>query len=207
MSAPEQGRELGDVAEAERTRRPLSGSTATGRNCCRNCGWRRPASRSFPASCSPCLSSPGSATSRGSGRGLPLRRSPGHPLYGVDHRAGHCPPRPFRRHAKGLLVDVGDAMAKTGLSSLALTVVPVVVLVFGFVIDVTAGLDLRAGVRRGCGCGCGCRWTSPVGDGLPPASRPPQGVEHKRLSRTSCQYGAGRRRGSPLHPDGGGQPR
>lgn len=46
----------------------------------------------------------------------------------------------FRRHAKGLLVDVGDAMAKIGLNCLALTVVLVVVLVFGFVVDVTAGL-------------------------------------------------------------------
>ena len=46
----------------------------------------------------------------------------------------------FRRHAKGLLVDVGDVMAKIGLNCLALTVVLVLVLVFGFVVDVTAGL-------------------------------------------------------------------
>ncbi|HEY3406598.1 MAG TPA: DUF6328 family protein [Propionicimonas sp.] len=46
----------------------------------------------------------------------------------------------FRRHAKGLLVDVGDVMAKIGLTCLALTVVLVLVLVFGFVVDVTAGL-------------------------------------------------------------------
>ncbi len=46
----------------------------------------------------------------------------------------------FRRHAKGLLVEVGNLMAKIGLSCLALTVVLVLVLVFGLVVDVTAGL-------------------------------------------------------------------
>ena len=46
----------------------------------------------------------------------------------------------FRRHAKGLIVDVGDAMAKIGLTCLALTVVLVVVLLFGFVVDVTAAI-------------------------------------------------------------------
>lgn len=46
----------------------------------------------------------------------------------------------FRRHAKGLIVEVGDTMAKIGLTCLALTVVLVVVLVFGFVVDVTAAI-------------------------------------------------------------------
>jgi len=46
----------------------------------------------------------------------------------------------FRRHVKGLIVEVGDLMAKIGLSCLALTVVLVVVLVFGFVVDLTAAI-------------------------------------------------------------------
>jgi len=46
----------------------------------------------------------------------------------------------FRLHAKDLLVSSGDRMAKAGLSLLALAVVMVVALVFGFVLDLTAGL-------------------------------------------------------------------
>lgn len=46
----------------------------------------------------------------------------------------------FRRHAKDVLVSASDLMAKAGLLLLALTVVMVVTLVFGFVLDLTAGL-------------------------------------------------------------------
>jgi len=46
----------------------------------------------------------------------------------------------FRRHAKDVLVGSADAMAKAGLACLALAVVAALTLVFGFVLDVTAGL-------------------------------------------------------------------
>ena len=46
----------------------------------------------------------------------------------------------FRRHAKDVLVMASDRMAKAGLVLLALTVVMVVTLVFGFVLDLTVGL-------------------------------------------------------------------
>lgn len=46
----------------------------------------------------------------------------------------------FRGHAKDVLVSSGDAMAKAGLAMLALTVVTVVTLIFGFVVDLRAGL-------------------------------------------------------------------
>ncbi|MCA0296262.1 MAG: DUF6328 family protein [Actinobacteria bacterium] len=48
--------------------------------------------------------------------------------------------RLFRRHAKRELVDAADAMAKAGLAALAVTVVLVTVLVFGFVLGSAAGL-------------------------------------------------------------------
>lgn len=46
----------------------------------------------------------------------------------------------FRRHAKVWLVNFGDRLAKAGLACLALTVVLVVTLVVGFVVNVTAAL-------------------------------------------------------------------
>ncbi len=46
----------------------------------------------------------------------------------------------FRRHAKDVLVHSSDVMAKAGLACLALAVVAALTLVFGFVLDVTAGL-------------------------------------------------------------------
>ncbi len=46
----------------------------------------------------------------------------------------------FRLHAKDTLVAAGDLMARVGLVALALTVVLVVTLVFGFVLDRNAGL-------------------------------------------------------------------
>ena len=46
----------------------------------------------------------------------------------------------FRRHAKDVLVLAGNRLAKAGLGLLALTVVMVVALVFGFVLDLAAGL-------------------------------------------------------------------
>ena len=51
----------------------------------------------------------------------------------------------FRRHAKDRLVASGDLLAKAGLGCLALTVVLVVTLIFGFVIGLPAGL-LAGGV-------------------------------------------------------------
>lgn len=46
----------------------------------------------------------------------------------------------FRKHAKDLLVESGDLLAKVGLTFLALTVVLVVALIFGFVVSLTAAL-------------------------------------------------------------------
>lgn len=46
----------------------------------------------------------------------------------------------FRRHAKDDLVAFGNVLAKVGLATLALTVVLVVMLIFGFVINITAGM-------------------------------------------------------------------
>ncbi len=46
----------------------------------------------------------------------------------------------FRRHAKDVLVLAGDRLAKAGLGLLALTVVMVVTLVFGFVLDLASGV-------------------------------------------------------------------
>lgn len=46
----------------------------------------------------------------------------------------------FRARARDVLVVNADAMAKAGLAVLALTVVMVVTLVFGFVVDLTTGL-------------------------------------------------------------------
>lgn len=46
----------------------------------------------------------------------------------------------FAKHEKDTLVRVGSFFAKTGLASLGLTLVSVVVLIFGVVVDDTAGL-------------------------------------------------------------------
>ncbi len=54
----------------------------------------------------------------------------------------------FRRHAKDVVVLAGNRLAKAGLGLLALTVVMVVTLVFGFVLDLTAGL-VAGGVTLG----------------------------------------------------------
>lgn len=51
----------------------------------------------------------------------------------------------FRHHAKDDLVQFGNVLAKVGLGTLALTVVLVVMLIFGSVINITAGL-----VAGGC---------------------------------------------------------
>lgn len=51
----------------------------------------------------------------------------------------------FRHHAKDDLVQFGNVLAKVGLATLALTVVLVVMLIFGSVINITAGL-----VAGGC---------------------------------------------------------
>jgi Family of unknown function (DUF6328) len=46
----------------------------------------------------------------------------------------------FRRHAKPLLVSISDRLTKAGLTTLALTIVAVIVLVFGFVVGPGAGV-------------------------------------------------------------------
>lgn len=46
----------------------------------------------------------------------------------------------FGRHEKDVLVHTGDLIAKAGLTAMALTLVTVVVLIFGVVVDDTAGL-------------------------------------------------------------------
>src|SRR3954447_27034162 len=46
----------------------------------------------------------------------------------------------FGQHEKDVLVAVGDALAKVGLTALGLTLVAVVVLIFGFVMGTTTGL-------------------------------------------------------------------
>jgi hypothetical protein len=46
----------------------------------------------------------------------------------------------FRRHVKNLLVDSSDVLARIGLALLAVTVVLVTALVFGFVLGTTSGL-------------------------------------------------------------------
>lgn len=46
----------------------------------------------------------------------------------------------FRRHVKRQVVDVADAMAKAGLAALAVTVILVTALVFGFVLGPGPGL-------------------------------------------------------------------
>lgn len=46
----------------------------------------------------------------------------------------------FGRHEKKALVRTGDLIARTGLATLGLTLVTVVVLIFGVVVDDTAGL-------------------------------------------------------------------
>jgi hypothetical protein len=46
----------------------------------------------------------------------------------------------FRRHVKRRVVDAADAMAKAGLAALALTVILVTALVFGFVLGAGPGL-------------------------------------------------------------------
>lgn len=46
----------------------------------------------------------------------------------------------FRQHARDTLVAAGDLMAKIGLALLALAMVMVVTLVFGFVLDLATGL-------------------------------------------------------------------
>lgn len=51
----------------------------------------------------------------------------------------------FGRHEKDVLVHTGDLIAKAGLTVMALTLVTVVVLIFGVVVDDTAGL-LAGGV-------------------------------------------------------------
>jgi hypothetical protein len=46
----------------------------------------------------------------------------------------------FRRHAKPELVSIADRLTKAGLTTLALTIVAVLVLVFGFVVGTTAAI-------------------------------------------------------------------
>jgi hypothetical protein len=46
----------------------------------------------------------------------------------------------FGRHEKDVLVAAGDAFAKCGMAAMGLTLVTVVVLIFGVVVDDTAGL-------------------------------------------------------------------
>ncbi len=46
----------------------------------------------------------------------------------------------FGRHEKDVLVAVGNAVAKVGLTALGLTLVSVVVLIFGFVLGAVTGL-------------------------------------------------------------------
>ena len=46
----------------------------------------------------------------------------------------------FGQHEKDVLVAVGDALAKVGLAALGLTLVAVVVLIFGFVMGTATGL-------------------------------------------------------------------
>jgi MFS family permease len=46
----------------------------------------------------------------------------------------------FGQHEKDVLVTVGDALAKVGLAALGLTLVAVVVLIFGFVMGTVTGL-------------------------------------------------------------------
>jgi hypothetical protein len=46
----------------------------------------------------------------------------------------------FRRHAKPLLVSIADRLTKAGLTTLALTITAVIVLVFGFVAGPAAGI-------------------------------------------------------------------
>ena len=46
----------------------------------------------------------------------------------------------FGKHEKDVLVDVGNQVAKLGLTALGLTLVAVVVLIFGFVLGTTTGL-------------------------------------------------------------------
>ena len=46
----------------------------------------------------------------------------------------------FGQHEKDVLVAVGDSLAKVGLTALGLTLVAVVVLIFGFVMGTATGL-------------------------------------------------------------------